>query len=620
MQKKRTLATLVVRFSHEKFNKEFVERWYAGKMKKKLLTLDDLYNFYSTKKKSMNFSADKSGYNIAVQVNGKFEVIQNDNSEGLLYGKIKAFHDLGNRNKSYIETDILEKYLPSMKDRPIMADIIEVEDNNGNMVKDFNGHTMEIDEENDKIVYIESPVGHFVNPENFHLEYDKKYDRKFVIADVVIYEEYTDACDILRRRQETDCSVELCIRDMAYDCKTHELHINNFYVQGCTLLGAHVQPGMAGSKLSLKDFSEENNSVFSNLSKQEKQENQELIETLEKLNAIISNFNIKQAEFSANENSKEGGEKVTKFEELLERYNKTEKDIEFGVEGLTDEELETKFAEMFGEIETFVEVPSSEENSNKEDIDTVIKNESVEDNDNPESKENDEDKENEIKDNESKEEIFETIEKHFEVDGKKFSVSFTLSHEDIRCGLYGLLSQYEDMDNDWYDVRAVYDDYFVFQGWFTNKIYGQKYKKDGDTIALDGERYVLHEELLTDTELAQLNDMRANYSSIQTELNTYKANEEYVDKMEVFNDENYVQFLETPEFKELMSNEIVNKYSKEELEDKANIAFSKLVKKNKAFALETPTEEKSKVSSMFAFGKIENKSSFLDGLLNQKKN
>ena len=40
----------------------------------KILTLDDLYNFYSTKKKSMTFSADKSGYNISVQVNGKFEV------------------------------------------------------------------------------------------------------------------------------------------------------------------------------------------------------------------------------------------------------------------------------------------------------------------------------------------------------------------------------------------------------------------------------------------------------------------------------------------------------------------------------------------------------------------
>jgi hypothetical protein len=172
------------------------------------------------------------------------------------------------------------------------------------------------------------------------------------------------------------------------------------------------------------------------------------------------------------------------------------------------------------------------------------------------------------------------------------------------------------MDNDFYDVRAVYDDSFVFQGWLTGKIYGQKYTKDGDTVALDGERFELFEELLTATEKAELESMRTNYSSIQTELNTYKLAEEKADKMTVFEDENYVQFLETPEFKELI--EAVGTYSKEELEDKANIAFSKLVKKNKTFALETPAEEKPK-ATMFAFGRIETKSSFLDGLLGKDK-
>ena len=190
-----------------------------------------------------------------------------------------------------------------------------------------------------------------------------------------------------------------------------------------------------------------------------------------------------------------------------------------------------------------------------------------------------------------------------------------MSHSDIAYGLYTLLESYCELDNDWFDIKAVYDDRFVFQGWFTGKIYGQKYTKDGDTVALDGERYNLHEELLTDSEYAQLTDMRSNYSAIQTELSTYKAAEEKADKMTVFEDESYAQFLETPEFKELM--ESVDQYSKEELEDKANITFSKLVKKNKTFALETTTEEKPK--AVFAFGRIETKSSFLDGLLGKDK-
>ena len=638
-------------------------------MKKKLLTIDDLYRFYSTKKKSMNFSADKAGYNIAVQVNGKFEVEQDDNSEGLLYGKIRAFHDLGNRNKSYIETDILEQYLPSMKDRPIMADIIEVEDENGNIVKDFNGHTMELDEENDKIVYIEKPVGHFVNPESFHLEWSEEYQRNFVMADAVIYEEYTDACDILRRREETDCSVELCIRDMSYDCKTHELHINNFYVQGCTLLGAHVQPGMAGSKLSLKDFSEENNSVFSNLSETE-ETNQKLIETLEALNSTLSKFNINQAEFSADEYSKEGGnEKVTKLEELMQKYNKTEADIEFETEGLSDEELESKFAEVFGEesnedptsedgdvtdkesevIETEgckkkkCEEDDSEDNTEESEIietegckkkkceedsedssDDEDSDESTEETDEVtetegcKKKKCEEDNEDEevtetegCKKKKCEEETFETIEKTFKVDGRRFSVSFELSHEDIKCGLYGLLAQYEELDNDWYNIRAVYNDSFVFQGWFTNKIYGQKYTQDGNTVAINGERYELFEELLTATEKAELDAMRSNYSLATEKLAAYEKAELDAQKEEVLADANYAEFAETESFKKIREN--IEKYSLDELKTAAELAFAKEVKAKGTFALHE--EEKPKAPTMFAFGKIETKSSFLDGLL-----
>lgn len=590
-------------------------------MKNRLLTIDDLYNFYSTKKKSMTFSADKSGYNIAVQVNGKFEVEDDENSEGLLYGRVKAFHDLGNRNKSYIDTEVFEKHVASMKDRPIMADIIDVEDKDGNIIKDFNGHTMKFDEENDKIIYIEKPVGHFVNPENFELVYDEEFDRTFVFADCVIYEEYTDACDILRRRQETDVSVELCIRDLAYDCKTHELHINNFYVQGCTLLGEHVQPGMAGSKLSLKDFSEENNSVFSNLSERDEMK-EKLIEMQESINTLLSRFNIDDSKESKETYGKEEIEVENQDILVNEEVTETEETVvetEEVTEIVTNEESteETDEVTVVESTEEVTETEAEESENPVEDETPEVVEVNSEDDD-KDDQDDDQDKDDDDDDDDDKEK-FELVEKTFEFDGKKFSVSFELSHEDIRCGLYGLITQYEELDNEWYSIRAVYDDCFAFQGWFTNKIYGQKYVKEGDTVALDGERYTLHEELLTDSELAQLNDMRANYSSIQTELNTYKTAEAYADKMTIFEEESYAQFLETPEFKELMSDEIVNKYSKEELEDKANIAFSKLVKKNKTFALDTSIEEKPVAKPMFAFGKIEQKSSFLDGLLNQKK-
>ena len=70
-------------------------------MNKRLLTLEDLYDFYCEKKKSLKFSAEKSGYNIAIQTKATFEV-NDDLSEGLLYGIIRAFHDLTNNNNSHI--------------------------------------------------------------------------------------------------------------------------------------------------------------------------------------------------------------------------------------------------------------------------------------------------------------------------------------------------------------------------------------------------------------------------------------------------------------------------------------------------------------------------------------
>ena len=77
-------------------------------MNKTLLTLENLYDFYNQRKRSVTFDSDKTGYNLTVQTHGLFEV-KDELSEGLLYGTIKAFHDLGNRNKSYIETDILKE-------------------------------------------------------------------------------------------------------------------------------------------------------------------------------------------------------------------------------------------------------------------------------------------------------------------------------------------------------------------------------------------------------------------------------------------------------------------------------------------------------------------------------
>lgn len=563
-------------------------------MNKKLLTLEDLYSFYSQKKKSMTFSADKSGYNIAVQSLATFE-LNDDLSEGLLYGKIRAFHDLTNNNKSHIETDILEEKMMSIKDRPVMADIIDTDetDEDGNPIKDFSGHTMYYDEVLDKMIYKEIPIGHFIHPESIHLEYDEEYDRNFVCADVVVYEEYTDACDILRRRKTVDCSVELCIRKMHWDNTDKTLHLDDFYVQGTTLLGSHTLPGMSGSKLSIKDFSEENNSLFSSISEDE---HSKLIETLDNLNKTLSSLNINSKTNPTVEKFEKGGNteiNMTKFEELLKKYNKTVEDITFEYEGLSDEDLEKVFSTTFGESEPTPDTVLTESDKSDDDTDDDTDDSTT---DEPDDTDNADDNADDDKDKDT------------------FSKIFELSHEDVRSALYQLLAPIEETLNEYYWIMSVYDDYFIYESCCGN-YYKQAYTKENDAIAFDGERQEVFAEFVTADEKAELEDMRANYSSISEKLARYEEAEEIADKMTVFEDQAYSKYLETDEFKKLMDVENVKNFTKDELVEKADAALGKVVKTTKTFSMNAEESHKETKPSFFAFARTEHESSFLDGLL-----
>ena len=561
-------------------------------MNKKLLTLEDLYSFYSQKKKSMTFSADKSGYNIAVQSLATFE-LNDDLSEGLLYGKIRAFHDLTNNNKSHIETDVLEEKMMSIKDRPVMADIVDTDetDEDGNPIKDFSGHTMYYDEVLDKMIYKEIPIGHFIHPESIHLEYDEEYDRNFVCADVVVYEEYTDACDILRRRKTVDCSVELCIRKMHWDNTDKTLHLDDFYVQGTTLLGSHTLPGMSGSKLSIKDFSEENNSIFSSISEDE---HSKLIETLDNLNKTLSSLNINSKTNPTVEKFEKGGNteiNMTKFEELLEKYNKTVEDITFEYEGLSDEELEEVFSTTFGESEPTSDTVLTESDKSNDDTDDDTDDSTTDDPDNTDNTSDDNDK-----------------------DKDTYSKTFELSHEDVRSALYQLLAPIEETLNEYYWIMSVYDDYFIYESCCGN-YYKQAYTKENDTITFDGERQEVFAEFVTADEKAELENMRANYSSISEKLARYEEAEEIEDKLTVFEDQAYSKYLETDEFKKLMDVENVKKFTKDELIEKADAALGKVVKTTKTFSMDVEESHTKTKPSFLAFARTEHESSFLDGLL-----
>ena len=552
-------------------------------MSKRLLYLEDLYDFYSTKyKRSTHFSSEKTGEPIVVQVHGKINFEESDkNKDGLLPVHLQACHTNLNVNNSNIEEPVMTSALPSFSNRPILGYIHKVVTNeNPDGQWEFYGHNCH--EENGELVYDEVPIGIIPESCNAQLVYDKEKNKTYCEVDGYIFEEYSRAAEILQREGECAVSVELSIRELSYDGKLKCLNIEDFWFSGVTILGKNeygdtIKPGMTGSNIKLADFSADNNSLFA------KYENKmiEFQERLEKLESTCSNIQL----------SKEGGndKNMDKFNELLEKYGKTAEDIDFEYEDMTDEELESKFEEVFGKLEE----NSTSEPSNDEGTD-----------DGDESEENPEVKE----DNACGGGGSGTTKKKKKnsVENEPMTKTYEISHDDIRYALYNLLASYEESDNDWYYITGVYDSYFVYESWNGGKIYGQKYTKDNDNVAFDGERYTLHKEYLTDSEYAELQSMRSNYAALKEFKENAEKNELHAKREEILNSEKYEAVSDTEAFKELVKN--MDNYSLEELEKEAKIIFADNFN-IETFAVHTDKARKNSTVKVFANVNKSNKDS-----------
>ena len=534
--------------------------------KKKIMTISDLYKF-CIKNNFCHFSSSTNNEEICVQMPAIFEKKENvdKDKEGLTPFVAKAYHDHINLNKSEIKPEVLESTLPSAMLRPILASIVTDEETGE---KDFGSHDFVFEEDedgNEKIKYIEQPVG-VIFGDNA-IEYDEEDDVNRVILHGYLYNEYCqDAVDIMNRRKTVDCSVELSIREMSFNTADKVLTLDDFYVCGLTLLGSKVKPGMKGSKVTIEDFNKSNNSMFSN--------NEKVIELLETLNNTLSNFN--------KENIKEGGNEINMFEKLLEKYGKTVEDITFDYAELSDEELESKFAEMFEGAETGTDVSGDEPSNDGEGDGTA----------DGETSTNTDDGDGDNSDDKEGNEQFEKLVRTFEI-----------SHEDTRYALYVLLSEFESADNEWYFINSVYDTYFTYENWFGDKIYGQAYTKDGDNVTFDGERYNLHRELLTDSEYAELQSMRSNYAALKEFKENVEKNELTAQKSELINSEKYAVIAEKNEegkytneaFAKLVSE--MDNYSLAELETQIKVIHSDFMAENSNFS----AKPESKMGSVKVF-------------------
>lgn len=551
-------------------------------MKKKYFTIEDLIRFCE-QKKMYNFSSKESGKPIVIQAVQDFSSADvEETADNKLYAKVRVCHTLLNRNGSYISEDSMKAAMPSLKYSPLLANIHQLDDGTW----DFHSHDYHIEKDedgNENVIYDEKQVGTFTADEPY-LEYDKDMDKTYVVARVAIPESYTRCADIIREKNGTKVSCELIIYECSYNAKEKYLQLDNFEFAGCTCLGSEkdgtpIGEGMLGSKITLEDFSEENNSLI--------KFNEKMVELqarLEKLETAC--FDNKK------NNSKEGGNKnLNKFEELCQKYEKTVDDITFDYENMSDDELIEAFAKAFDEADSTddgsegADTPSGSET-------TTDGNEEGENNpteQNPDESEKGDTTEDEtpfIDDDEPKKKANNALTRTFEI-----------SHDDIRYALYNLLSSYEDADNEWYYITGVYDSYFVYESWDGGKIYGQKYTKDNDNVALDGERYSLHKTYLTDSEYAEIESMRSNYAELKAFKENVEKNELHSKKESLLVDEKYSVLSDNEAFMELKKN--MDNYSLDDLETKAKVIFADYVSSVGNFSLNSSNKNKSHSMQLF---------------------
>lgn len=563
-------------------------------MQKKYFTVEDLIRFCE-QKKMYNFSSKESGKPIVIQAIQDFSSADvEETADNKLYAKVRVCHTLLNRNGSYISEDSMKAAMPSLKYSPLLANIHQLDDGTW----DFHSHDYHIEKDedgNENVIYDEKQVGTFTADEPY-LEYDKDMDKTYVVARVAIPESYTRCADIIREKNGTKVSCELIIYECSYNAKEKYLQLDNFEFAGCTCLGSEkdgtpIGEGMLGSKITLEDFSEENNSLI--------KFNEKMVELqarLEKLETAC--FDNKK------NNSKEGGNKnLNKFEELCQKYEKTVDDITFDYENMSDDELVEAFAKAFDETDSAddgsegADTPSGSET-------TTDGNEECENNPtekNPDESEKGDTTEDEtpfIDDDESKKKINNsenTVEYSFTKNGeiKKFAVSL----QDKIYAIQDLVNAtYAEIDNTYYGV-TVYDDYVIMCDWWSGRYYKQTYDSKDDNYSLTGDRVEVYVEFVTADEQKEIESMRSNYAELKAFKENVEKNELHSKKESLLADEKYSVLSDNEAFTELKKN--MDNYSLDDLETKAKVIFADYVSSVGNFSLNSSNENKSHSMQLF---------------------
>ena len=552
----------------------------------KMFTLDDLYDFYSSKNESCVFNSQDQQSVIVVQVPEHMKFSDEyDPQFNLLKTHLMSCHLLENRNRSSISEKAMKEAIPSFYNRPILGYIQKIEDEDGNVSYDFAGHEMKIDE-NGELEYEEAIIGVIPESCNPQLVYNEEHDKTYLEVDGFIYEDYTKAAEILRDKGECDVSIEIAVNSLSYDAKSKIMNIDSFNFLGVTILGVtrdefhdEIAPGMEGANIKISDFSAENNSIVFNMK-----------DVIEEITAeVMSRLDDKLADNSPYNYGKE--EKVTDMDNEnvnVEFEEETEEEEVKPVETESAESEEEEVAEKETVDETAEDAPEVVDNFDDDDP--------VPDDDEP-TENSDSEGEDEhqsvsaIEDEDSTGTLKVENSLNYSVTVDGVTKNFAVSLADKINAISTLVNDtYGEADNTFYWVDVYEDDgkYVVMHDFWSDRHFRQEYSVKKDVYSLKGDRIQVYAQYLSADEINKLDKMKSDYSAIESELNTYKSKELHSAREAVIASEDYAVLKNDKDFKELKEN--MDNFSVEELSNKADLIFAKYMKSHKNSSANTGKE------------------------------
>lgn len=475
-------------------------------------------------------------------------------------------HDGINPNHTRFTKEILESKKKSLFLSPILGHITQTDDS-----YEFNGHDMEFRPnpfQNNKMqmFYLENILG-IIPPENMADFEIKEVDgRNRVFVNGYLYKGYSNfAEDILRQADSNPISMEIDILQYSFDVKENVYDVLDFKYTGITFLNQEAGTGMIGA--NSRFFAEEK-------------------DIKEQMVIMLRDFKETFGLEVDNKIFEEGGLGMVDIEH-------TEGVAADTVEA-PDTVVETSDTTTENDIEIITETPSEEV------VETPI-----------------------LEESDVKAEAVESFEQVTEGDAvtvkENLVRTFEISHEDIRYGLYALLSNVEAENNEWYYIEEVFDTYFDYCNEF-NKHFRQNYSKDeAGNVQFVGERFEVFVEKLTAEEKTALDVLRNNYEAQTAELKAlreFKAKYDFAEKQAVIGkwEAKIGKYAEFDELKETFA-----QMSVEDIETKCkcifadNIAFTgtfSAIKKNTDFTpVSVPVRDTTEVSNGAYNGFIEEFSS-----------